>query len=412
MLKNLCAGLFSVVLLLSVNSVQSADSLEEAFKEGKPYIDVRYRFEYVEQDGKPNEAEASTLRTRLGYKSGEFKKFMGVIEFENITQIGDDDYFDTLNGRTSYPTVADVENTEVNQAYLQYVGIPETTAKLGRQVITLDGHRFIGHVGWRQNNQTFDAISIANKSIPDTVLRYGYINGINRIFGDDSPMGDWDSDSHYFNFSNESTPLGKIVTYGYLLDFESDAPGASSQTYGVSLTGKQKIDDAFSGWYHAEYANQQDYGSNATDYDADYYHFAGALIWKGLKTTVGYEVLGSDGGMTGFATPLATLHKWNGWADVFLGTPGTGLEDLYVDVTYKVSGIEGELDFFNGLLLKAQYHDFSAEEGSADYGSEWGFYAKQPITKHVYAELKYADYNSDGFAADREKVVFGLGVKY
>ena len=405
-------SVFAVTMILLSGTAYAADSLKEALLEGTPYIDARYRFEYVEQDGLANDAEASTLRTRFGYKTGTYENFSAVLEFENITQVGDDDYNDTLNGRTTYPVVADVENTEVNQSFLQYTGIPETTVKLGRQVITLDGHRFVGHVGWRQNNQTFDAITISNKSLPDTEIRYGYINGVNRIFGDGSPAGDWDSDSHLFNISNTSTPLGKIVVYSYLLDFEMDAPAASNQSFGISLDGKQKLTEHLTGNYYGEYAFQQDYGSNTTDYDADYYHVSGGLSCHGLTTTVGYEVLGSDNGMAAFSTPLATLHKWNGWADVFLATPATGLEDFYVDVTYKVSGIEGDMKFLNGLLAKVQYHDFSAEEGSMDYGTEWGVYVKQPITKNVYAEVKYADYDTDGFATDRKKVVFGLGVTY
>lgn len=405
-------SVFTVAILLLSSPAFAADTFKEALLEGTPYIDVRYRFEYVDQDGLANEAEASTLRTRFGYKTGTYEDFSAVLEFENITQIGDDDYNDTLNGRTTYPVVADVENTEVNQSYLQYTGIPETTVKLGRQVITLDGHRFVGHVGWRQNNQTFDAVTIVNKSLPETTLTYGYINGVNRIFGDDSPAGDWDSDSHLFNIANESTPLGKIVAYSYLLDFETDAPAASSQTYGISLDGKQKLTEHVTGKYYGEYARQMDYGPNTTDYEANYWHINGALSCHGLTTTVGYEVLGSDNGNVGFATPLATLHKWNGWADVFLATPANGLEDFYVDLTYKVSGVEGDLAFFNGMLAKVQYHDYSAEEGSMDYGTEWGVYVKQPITKNVYAEVKYADYNTDGFATDRKKIIFGLGVTY
>lgn len=410
--KCISRGVFTALFLLLAGSAYAENTFKEALLEGTPYIDARYRFEFVEQDGFAEDAEASTLRTRFGYKTEKYKDFSAVLEFENITQIGDDDYNDTLNGRTTFPVVADVENTEVNQAFLNYSGIPETWVKFGRQVITLDGHRFIGHVGWRQNNQTFDAVTLTNKGIPDTILKYGYINGVNRIFGDDSPIGDWDSDSHFFNFSNESTPLGKIVAYSYLLDFETSAPGASSQSYGVSLTGKQKVTDDLAVKYHGEYAYQMDYGPNTTDYDADYYHVSGGLSCHGFTATVGYEVLGSDDGMVGFSTPLATLHKWNGWADVFLATPSTGLEDFYVDLTYKVKGIEGDLAFFNGLLAKVQYHDFSADEGGMDYGTEWGVYVKQPINKHVYAELKYADYEADGFASDRKKIVFGLGVKY
>ncbi|WP_246283085.1 alginate export family protein [Marinifaba aquimaris] len=53
--------------------------------------------------------------------------------------------------------IADPESTEVDQALLQYKGKSWTT-KLGRQIIALDGQRFVGHVGWRQDSQTFDAL--------------------------------------------------------------------------------------------------------------------------------------------------------------------------------------------------------------------------------------------------------------
>lgn len=403
--------LVSCVSLSAVN-VAEAKSLKEAFLEGQPYLDVRFRYEHIDQAGLADKAHAATIRTRLGYKTAEYMEmFSGVIEFENVTQVGNDNYNDTLNGKTSRPVVADIENTEINQLFLKYTGVPDTWMKLGRQVITLDGHRFVGHVGWRQNNQTFDAVTIQNKSIEDTVIKYGYINGVNRIFGDDSPVGDFDSDSHYINVSNKSLPIGKVTGYGYFFDFENEAPALSSRTIGLSLDGKKPVNDEVSVKYHLEYAYQSDYADNTANYDADYYHIAPAVIWKGITATIGYEVLGSDNGVS-FKTPLATLHKFNGWADVFLVTPAAGLEDFYLDLTYKVKGQEGDLSFLNGLLVKFQYHDFSAESGGADYGTEYGIYIKQPINEYAYAELKYADYNADGFATDREKVTIGLGLKF
>jgi hypothetical protein len=397
---------------MSVAPLYAGETLKEAFEEGAPYIDVRYRYEHVEQDGLAQDADASTVRTRLGYKSGLFHDFMGQLELENIAQVGDDNYNDTINGKTNRPVVADVENTEVNQVFLAYSGIPDTTLKSGRQVIALDGHRFIGHVGWRQNNQTFDGFTMLNKTIPDTEARYGYIWQVNRIFGDDSPVGDWESDSHFYNISNKSTPLGKITAYGYLLDFKKDAPGVSSQTYGISLDGHKAVHEDITFKYYGEYAYQADFAKNGTDYNAHYYHIAPALALKGFSVTAGYEVLGSDERRIAFSTPLATLHKFNGWADVFLTTPAAGLEDIYADVSCAVSGLEDNWGFFNGLTASVQYHDFSAEDGGADYGSEWGIYLKQPINKNMYVELKYADYNSDGFATDREKITLGFGVIY
>jgi len=406
------AGLLTAGILSAAFPAAAGESLKDAMKDGKFYLDARYRYEFVDQSGLPKDANASTLRTRLGYETGEFYHVQGVLEFENVTQIGNDPYNDTINGRADRPVVSDVESTEVNQAYLQYSGIPETTVKGGRQVMTLDNHRFIGDVGWRQNNQTFDAVRINNASLPDTTATYAYISTVNRIFGDDSPVGEWDSDSHIFHVSYAGLPVGKIAGYGYFLDFEEDSPANASRTFGISLDGKHALNDEIAAKYLLEFARQSDHANNPVDYDASYYHIAPALIWKSLTGTIGYEVLGSDSGAKGFVTPLATLHKFNGWADKFLTTPADGLEDFYLDLTWKAADLTGSLEHLNGLLAAFQFHDFNADKGSADYGNEWGIYVKKPVMENVYVEAKYADYAADTFATDTRKFILGIGVTY
>jgi hypothetical protein len=75
----------------------------------------------------------------------------------------------------------------------------------------------------------------------------------------------------------------------------------------------------------------------------------------------GSEFLSGDANKTGqsYTTPLATLHKFNGWADQFLGTPDDGLEDAYVKFSTKLADYK----------LTVMYHDFSAEDSGNDYGS-------------------------------------------
>lgn len=388
-----------------------AQSLTEFIKEGKPYIDLRLRYEYVEQDGLPEKAKAATARTRLGYQSGELYKWSGVLEVENVAEITDD-YNNTVNGKTAYPTVADPENTEINQAYLKFAGIPDTAVTGGRQRIVLDDHRFIGDVGWRQNNQTFDAVVVANTGLPETSLKYGYIYNVNRIFGEKSSAGDWGSKSHFLHAENTHYPFAQLLAYAYLLDFGGDSPANSNQTYGLALKGKGDLNDAWGWQYRLEFARQSDYGDNTADYAANYYHIAPAVKYAGVTATLGYEVLGSDGGASGFRTPLATLHKFNGWADKFLTTPAAGLEDLYLDVSYTLNGLDGKCAFLNGLKATLQLHKFSAEDGGADFGNEWGVYLVQPLGEHMYAALKYADYSADDFSADTQKIILDLGFKY
>jgi hypothetical protein len=82
---------------------------------------------------------------------------------------------------------------------------------------------------------------------------------------------------------------------------------------------------------------------------------------------------------------LATLHKFQGWADKFLSTPAAGIEDMYVGATAK----------FLGGKFALYYHDFEAEEGSADYGSEVDVSALWKVGKHYSVLLKAANFNGD-----------------
>ncbi len=411
-MKELKLFLAVVGVIVFSNVAYAADTLKEAITEAKFYGDIRIRYENVDQDGISSEAHSSTIRTRIGIETDKFHDVVIGLEGENVSYLGKDNYNDTVNGRTSRPIVADPENTQINQAYVQYFGVPKTAIKAGRQVIALDGHRFIGHVGWRQNNQVFDAFTLENTSIKDTLFKYGYIYNVNRIFGEQSTGGDWGSKSHYFNISNTSLPIGKIIYYGYLLDFGSDSIANSSKTFGGSLTGQKKINDDVTFKYHGEVAHQRDYGANTLTYGANYYHVAPSLTWKNLITTIGYEVLGSDDSAIAFRTPLATLHKWNGWADKFLTTPASGLVDLYIDLTYKIKDLEGGFGFLNGLVAKLQYHDFDADDGGMDHGSEWGVSLKKPISEYVSVGFKYADYDADNTATDTQKITFDVGIKF
>ncbi len=374
-------------------------------------IDERFRYEFVDQANLPKDAHAKTLRSRIGLVTPRFHFTRLAIEYENVSEVGRDSFNNTLNGRVNRPVVADVKSNEINQLYLEYTGLPDTTLIGGRYRLNLDNQRFIGSVGWRQNDQTYDGVTMTNTSIPDTKIFYAYIGNINRIFSNDSPVGDLASNSHLFHVTYSGLKNTKLKGYNFYLDI-SDADVLSSNTLGVSLSGKYPIGPhGLALHYYAEYAHQSDTGDNPNNYTADYIHIAPGVSVFGVTITGGYELLGSDAGQVAFATPLATLHKFNGFADVFLVTPGTGIEDWYVDVTYKLKGVSGPLHFLNGLLLKARYHDFSSDVGSIHYGHEFDMYAKMPLGRGFYAEAKYADYSADQFRSDVTKVIFGLGYK-
>jgi hypothetical protein len=81
---------------------------------------------------------------------------------------------------------------------------------------------------------------------------------------------------------------------------------------------------------------------------------------------------------------LATLHAFNGWADVFLNTPTTGLQDMYASVGVLLPG-EVPLNFIA--------HKFNSDAGSADFGQEYDIVASRKFGKNWTALVKYAYYD-------------------
>ncbi len=385
----------------------SKDSLGYALVKGTPWADVRYRYEMVDQDGITEEAFASVLRTRIGYKTGVWNGFQVAGEAENIKALGADHYNSTTNGKTQFPVVSDPEDTLLNQLYISYQGLPKTNITVGRQRIVLDNHRFIGDVGWRQNDQTFDAASISSQFIDKASIYYAYLRKVNRITGPSATNGAYESDSHIVNVSYEFAPELKVTAYDYALDFD-DAISSSSNSYGVRATGKYAVNSDLSLIYAGEFAHQVDYGSNTANYDENYYLIEPGVTWNGFTGKLGYEVLEGDG-TSAFQTPLATLHAFNGWADKFLTTPANGLEDRYVSLGYKVP--------FGDKLVKGTdfvvaYHDYQSENTNSDYGTEWNASIQQTFYDHFTLGLKYADYNADTLNTDTTKVIATVQIKY
>lgn len=397
-----------------------AEDPSDLFRKGDFYGNARYRYEFVDQDGPApvtQNAKASTLRTRLGFKTGSYKDFQAQMEADFVGQLGEENYNDGKNGKTTFPIIADPQTEEMNQFWVSWAGLPQTVIKAGHQTINLDNQRFIGSVNWRQNDQTFDAAAIDNKSIENLALTYTYIRAVNRIFGHDHPQGDWEGPAHITHATYAYAPWLNATGYGYWMDFNI-APASSNRTYGLRFTGEAPLNETTSFFYEAESAWQQDHGGNPANYSENYYHLAPGIKHGGLTLQGGYEVLGGDG-TAAFQTPLATLHAFNGWADKFLTTPVGGLRDAYGRASYKISEAGIWLD---NTILDIVYHDFDADSGGPGYGREWDYQISRSFKteKETYpfkewsVSLKYADFKNDDVAAftDTQKFWLSLGTQF
>lgn len=394
MIKQTALTLLMIVCgLVTLPHAYAEGGFVEAITGGKLTGQLRPRFEWVDQEGKPEQANAFTLRTQLGYATGEFRGFSAFLQFEDVHNIGGNQYNDTINGLTRFPVVADPESTEVNQAYLSYKGQPDTLLsdtvfKYGRQIINLDNQRFIGDVGWRQNSQTFDALAITSTLTNNLNLFFSHVSNVNRVFGEKHPtLSDIDLRGELLNVAYRGIQYGTLVGYAYLLDYEPGQPippSASNKTLGVRFDGWYQQEGGVKYFYTAEYADQSDYQDGANTVNGDYKNLILGLEIQGFQVKLNYEVL-SGNGVYGFATPLATLHAFNGWADQFLTTPKDGLRDVFVTASKSWAGI-------NWLL---RYDSFSSDHDGYDYGSEWNFSAAKKLNKNITVVLKYAAYSGD-----------------
>jgi len=375
-------------------------NLVDSLKGGKLSVNLRYRFEYVTDD-KPslngNDARASTLRTALSYRSKPFRGFGGFVEFENVSVLGENTFNNKgagprFNGTDNRPVVADVKLTELNQVYFDMTAIQDTSIQAGRKELILDNSRFIGNVGWRQNHQSFDAVSVVNRTIPQTTVTYAHLFEVHNIFAGSKSMR-----SNLLNAAVQISDSAKLTAYAYMLDFENPADfGTSSNTFGFRLSGTQNVQSDWSLLYNAEYAKQFDGGNNPGELDADYYRLeAGAQMNGSATFKAGYEVLEGSPTEGQFNTPLATLHAFNGWADKFLSTPTNGLKDIYVSLggNYQKIGMEGI------------FHWFRSDTGGIGYGKEVDLlFTYRSQWKQLFG-FKAAFYRADLYSDDTNKIM-------
>ncbi len=385
-------------LLAATAGAASAHGLGYALTHGTIDLSLRPRYEIVKQPGK-KEAHAFTLRTLLGYETASYEHLRVLLQLINVASFVND-YNSLLNHKTQYPVIPDAAATNVNQAYLSYSGLPATTMRAGRQIIVLNNGRFVGNVDFRQNMQTFDAVSLANHSLRHLTLYAAYSWRIKDILNALIPARVTLLNASYL-FAPKS--VASVYSYTYENRAHTVIPGAAgcdvpggpavcnSETAGIRVAGQAPITPGLRILYDADYAHQSPAGGGSALIHASYYHAGGGLGIGPAFVRVDEEAMGSNGaGTYGFQTPLATKHLFNGWAEVFLVTPPTGLRSSYVTVGGKLLGTQ----------LMARYYRFQAYHTSERYGHEWDLSAIYPFRPGLVAGVQYADYRADHYAVN------------
>jgi len=386
----LAGGAFLLSGSTSVSNAQ--DLLGVTFIDDvKPYLEFRPRYEYVDVDKSTNkEANALTTRTKIGVKIGKVLDVSGlsaVLEAIDVSALIDD-YAPQKDG---YEKVLDPDNTRLTQAYVAYT-YGKTTFIAGRKYVAIDDHRFIGTVGWRQMPQTFGVLAIADNTIPNLNIllagiyeRKGIIDDLN---------ADWKLDKMpiVLDVNYKVVPALKVKGFAYLI---TDV----HNTYGIKASGKIGLGNGVTISYLGEYAKQtdpyeKDNLASKPDIDTDYYRLKVGAAGMGFFANIMYTYFGdADGKDAGFSTPLATLHKFDGWSDVLLTGAAKGfdygMEEWCISAGYKNPMI-------GKLMIAYLTFDSDKDPGSGkDIGSEVDLLYAKKLTKRLSFLAKAAFYNAD-----------------
>lgn len=302
----------------------------------------------------------------------------------------------TGNNDPDYAVVIDPPNTRISQAYLEYQhGM--ASYSLGRKLLALADHRFVGTVGWRQMPQSFGVAEVKLAPTTDFNLQLDYVY---------ERLGIKDE----FNTRYDVGSLFVYGTYnlsgGHSLSAFDIAIQNLHDTYGIKYQGS--LQPGSEGFikkisYDLTYAVQMGPSFKESDVTVasrdSYFYDANLLIVMGLfSTSLNYHVLGEAQGdtMYGFSTPFATLHKFEGWSDVMLGKVANGDPNGLSDFNL---GINGTIQGLGSYGVK--YHKYGSVKDSLDYGSEIEVLFKYPICELTTLLYKAAIYSKgEDFASE------------
>lgn len=458
----LVCGFFSMPTASHAENYMSSfvEQVPNAIDDVKPFLQFRPRYEWVdtEDDGGIDVANGLTVKTVVGAKVGSIFELEGLsayIEATNVMTSLVDEY---RTGSAADPhghdsaendVIADPAFTRISQAYLNYnikhLTTTDTTIIAGRKFLVMDDHRHWGTVGWRQMPQSFGQIGIIDKTVPGLEAIGLWVYERRGIKQDTTPAGangaapfenNYEDGAAVFHLAYkiptflDGLKLG-LTGYGYLIESLHD-------TYGGFVKAGYKITEDISVSWHGEMAFQTSPSLEAEafaqpDVNARYYRGTVGAKAYGFFAKGELEVLGhgkrcgsGSGCISGysraFTTPHATLHKFNGWADVMVGQAAAGGNINGLMDTSLTAGYSSK---YLGKLMFV-FHDFRTETGngniaSGDYGREYDILYKIGVTKRLSALAKAAFYDGDEggadsvggvYARDKDKVWLQLQYTY
>ena len=128
------------------------------------FSQARVQYQSISQSNLDNTAEALGFRVKAGLEFQASNWLSALVEIEGSDFLIDD-FNNTINSAFDVPVIPDPSNLEINRLQLQSE-FGDNRFTIGRQDFALDNWRFLGNWQFRQNDQTFDAVSYTHLTLP------------------------------------------------------------------------------------------------------------------------------------------------------------------------------------------------------------------------------------------------------
>jgi hypothetical protein len=357
-----CVGLFAAAA--AAQQAEEPFSLADSVARGRFTLELRPRYNRIDESDKALRTEGGTVRLTAGFESAPIQSTRVIVEGIHTHHIDPNFNDDPASINSSpYPLLPDPRHTGMNRVYLEYLGLEDTRIRAGRQRVRLDNQRWISDNDFRQIPQLFDGISVVNEALPNTQLYGAYFGRVRTTSGTSS-----DLDLTLLHAAWNPKPGHYVSLYGYFHDQAQNGAFTGFANNSYRVIGA-RFEGTAAPWlrmegvdfpFEAEYAAQRAFAGGDGRINADYWRVGGGIAWRETVLRADYETKESNHGLYGLQMPLTDFYAFNGWTLHFYNTPRQGLRDKWATLR------QGWRDF----TLFTEYHRFKSDFGAIDFGRE------------------------------------------
>jgi hypothetical protein len=386
-------GAFSAARALADDSLAEAPfGLADAIAHGRLTLELRPRYNRIDETDKPDRTEGVTTRAIIGWRTAPWNGLRATLEAIDADHIGSKRFNDdgAQFASSPYPLLPDPRYAGLNRAWIEYDAPGATRLRVGRQRVRLGNQRWVSDNDFRQVPQLFDGVEVVNTALSGTELSAG------RYWRVRTTSGDLDSlRLTLVRAAWNPAPGQSLSAYGVFHDQAQNgaSTGFADNSYRVSGVRAEGSVARFGGVeipYEAEYAWQKPYAGGDSRIDARYWRAGLGAAARDWTVRYDQEVKGSNGGVYGAQMPLTDFYALNGWTLHFFNTPARGLVDRWVTLRWSRAG----------WTLYGESHRFRSDFGGLDYGREQDLGLTYAFEDDIVARLQYARYDSGAGAPE------------